>query len=393
MSHRKLQVALLFLLMFFVLPLIFADEQPIIIQINTNKGEYQSGDEIKGEIKLINTRSQEFSDVDVRIQSDLTEEKAFRLNLAPNEEFTVEPLIITAPFLSTSKEKEIIITLTYQDNGQREIIEKKKILILKNENFESLIKVEYQKNSLDASNLKVGVNISLNQEAKEKEALTPEKVKKIKLDLLVGTAAYTLDLSPIEINDLFANGQLQREVLVVLETIEDTIGVNTELTYAINDLSYTKSLAQVVEVIEKEDTATVKVELIKKKNEEALQIKGKREHIIKRIVFVLLGLVILAFLAMSFYMFLKKQRERRLRKLTMQQIKGEQGSKEQGMVGKMKIMFTELEPPKPEQGHDALEHYAAYWVGKGKSKQYVKEKLLKAGWLEEVVDIYLEMIS
>lgn len=393
MSNRKCQVSFLGVLIFLVLPLIFADEQPIIIQINTNKGEYQSGDEIKGEIKLINMRSQEFSDIDVRIKSDLTEEKAFRLNLAPNEEFTVEPLIITAPFLSTSKEKEIIITVTYQDNGQREITEKKKILILKNENFDSLIKVEYIKNSLDASNLKVGVNISLNQEAKEKEALTPEQVKKIKLDLLAGTATYTIDLSSIEINDLFANGQLQREVLVVLETIEDTTGVNTELTYTINDLSYTKSLAQVVEVIEKEDTATVKVELIKKKDEEALQIKGRQEHIIKRIVFVLLGLVILAFLAMSFYMFLRKQRERRLRKLTMQQIKGEQVSKEQGMVGKMKIMFTELEPPNPEQGHDALEQYAAYWVGKGKSKQYVKEKLLKAGWLEEVVDIYLEMIS
>lgn len=400
MFLRKLQLPMLSLFLFsiscsilFSLPMLFADEASVLIQINTNKVEYHSGDEIKGEIKIINTQSREYRDVDIKVESELIEKKAFRMNLGPNEEFTIEPIVVAAPYLSTSKEKEITVTVNYQDNGKQQVIETKKILILKNENFESLIKIEFVKKSLDATSLKVGVNISLNQQAKEREALTPEQVKKIHLDILMGAESYLVELSPKEITDLFLNGHLQREILVVLKKIDDSIGINTELIYLINDLSYTKSVARVLDIIEEEDNSKVKVELIKKKDEAALQIRGQQEHVVRRIVYVLLALVVLAFFTMSLHMFFKKQKESRLRKFTVQRIKGEQTPQEQGFVEKMKTAFMELEPPKPEQGHDALEQYAAYWIARGKSKQYVKEKLLKAGWLEEVVDIYMEMIS
>lgn len=366
-----------------------SEENDIAAIITTNQEEYKPQQEIIIKIKALNRGSNPQNDIDVRLESSLFEQKTMRINLGPGEIFDLEQIKTVAPVRSSTTEEQIKVSLAYRKNNeQKQQIETKNIVILKATQFAHMVDVDYTLGKKEKGITTIIVNTSLNTGGELEDQITDQTLKQVKIQALIFSSPYNFEFTAPEITTIITNGFLTKEITTIIPETEERVGINTEVSYTLNEQQYTRTSASMLELKEKEKEG-IKVELVKKQDQEELVIKGKKEHIVKRIVMVFLAIILFGLFGMSLMMFLKKQRLKRVRRKQIQEIKGEE-QQEQGFLQKMKGEIVLLETPKSGEGHEKLEKYIEYWLKKGRDKAKIKELLTKAGWLEEVVDVYIQ---
>jgi hypothetical protein len=315
------------------------------------------------------------------------ENKNLQINLGSKEEYPIEPFVVDAPQTTTSKEETIEVTVSFKD-GETDIEKKeiKKLLILKNIQTDSAIDIKYKTREFDGATATISTIIKLTEDV-------TGQIEELELEILLAGSEYSIALTPNEIKKLETDKEIIKEITFVVKSEEEKVGVTTDLSYTLNKQKFSKILSQEVNLLENKND--IKVELIKKKNDEEVKIQGRKEHTVKRIVMVLLGLIFCAFFALSFQKFMKVQRTKSHRNKKVKEIqKGKSEGNEQNkdaFLEKVKGRMVLVQTPKPTEGHNKLEEYIKYWKEKGRPEEKIKELLVKEGWLEDVVDVYLNM--
>ena len=382
-------VLMIFLCVVSMIPTVVSqsNDQGISIQITTEKSEYWGGEEIKGDIKVINRDSIIHEDIIITIKSTLIEDKSLQISLAPGEEYPLEPFIVEAPQTATSKEETIEVTVTFK-NGEDDIEKKeiKKLLILRNTQADTAIDIKYKTREFDGATATISTIIKLVEEV-------TGQIEELELEILLAGSDYSITLTPNEIKKLETEKEIIKEITLVVKNDVEKVGVTTDLMYTVNKQRFSKILSQEVKLTENEED--IKVELIKKRDNEEVKIQGRKEHTVKRIVMVILGLIFCALFALSFQKFLKAQRTKSHRTKKVKEIqKGkpeEEKHNKDAFLEKIKGTVVLVQTPKPADGHNKLEEYIKYWKEKERSEEKIKEALVKEGWLEDVIDVYLNM--
>jgi len=155
------------------------------------------------------------------------------------------------------------------------------------------------------------------------------------------------------------------------ETISvDAEGIDAEETAAVNDTETNTTGTNVVITGEKEQTSN------------------------KFFWFVVILLSLAALFGGGYFLFLKKQKEEGIKKSIESMTKTglEAEKKSISFLEKAKEIIIH-DVPTPEEGYEKLESYLRHALSQGKTHEEIKKVLAAKGWLEEILDSYLQRLK
>jgi hypothetical protein len=234
----------------------------------------------------------------------------------------------------------------------------------------------------------------------------------------------TVSLTTDEISALFSEGVVERSwSIATLAFSGDIFTLNTQLQYSVGEHSWYKSRSIALPIYEEFVEGNESVEVNQSvgingtgnetivgnvtsefdvgtaqdtttEEETTLVISGEKESTIKKWIFFILVLLLIGFVAVSVKFYVQKHQKAAARKKRIEQISGQETSigEKANMFGKAKEIVIH-DAPSPVDGYEKLHSYIQHAVSQGKTGEEIKKVLIAKGWLEDVLDSWINRLK
>ncbi|MEK6922020.1 MAG: hypothetical protein AABX82_09075, partial [Nanoarchaeota archaeon] len=411
------------------------DVRDVVPEIKLSRETFDGGEEIIIYYYVNNSdETVSYSAVDIKLSSDssdLFDSINYVASLPKKTKTLIKKQNFTAPYTDTAMEYTVTMT---GDLGAGGAFEESETVTINPSTFTVPYALSYTVDGYDETYTNMTLVISLLTTLAEQ----PTKLA------VVHTAdpdyKKTVSLTTDAIAALFAGeSQTRSWSIPVAGFIEDSIDLDIQLQYDLSAGTYYKSLSETIpiyqeveEVVEETNTTennetdetdetdeTVETDETDSGNETisvgadgrveegnetetnaaesrtSVMITGEKEQTSNKFFwFVVILVSLAAVFGGGYYLFLKKQKEEGIKKSieSMTRTGMEAEKKAVSFLERAKEIIIH-DVPTPEEGYEKLESYLRHALSQGKTHEEIKKILATKGWLEEILDSYLQRLK
>ncbi len=385
----------------------------INVSIESDKDTYSCGDEINVSFYLGNSdESVTYTNVDVTINSDLSSSLNFLFNLYPLETMLIKKLTDYLPCSDSAQTYNYNLSGVYYSEYDEEFdfSDSLSISVAAADNITKAVGATLS--FVETINNNAEINVML-------ENLTADEFSNVSLIIESGSFKKTMKFSDDQINEFNSIGVVEDNFYY---TVSDSSEVIFTVTYQYNigtsvfiysssetvtlDVSIQSIEEEIEEIIEEiveeqvyeenvsstiseqiENLTTDKVEE-NITQEPVVKVTTHSEHTKQKVKYIAIFISIVVVVGVIVQFIITKRKKNRLIRKTIREIRGENVEVEKSAVAK-KGVFVMMNVPDPGYDHSKLQEYISYCKGRNMETDKIKKKLIDAGWLEDIVDIYL----
>lgn len=350
--------------------------------LELNQKDFRKGELIQLKAVLDNREDFYVRDVIIDLISESTEETAelfepvhVRTHVPAHNRILVHEINITAPSFKEEKHFPIRFIGSYTVAGEPISFEKKEVIKIVLKEFEGLFNITHTAQGVSDKDIK----IALELQGKTKNSEKPSSVLITTKATLNGKSTeQKYKLTEKEIDDIFYQYKLLKTLQVQFEKVPSgDVQLETVISYTLNNEQRSEVQRDVIAI------ANIPHEFKESKEGLIRQVTTVLSSSAfvswKNITLIIVGIIVLGAGVVVTILQVKKYRqhaehtEKTEKKFEMIVPAGRRG----------------LEVPQPSTDHSQLIKYIETYQQYGSSKEAIKQELVKAGWLEEVIEVYL----